>query len=82
VKSTSVGAFDAKTHLSQLLDRVEHGEEIEITRRGRAIARLVPSKPAPDANALHALARQVKEERGSYGVTSRDIAAWKSEGRR
>jgi prevent-host-death family protein len=36
-----VGAFEAKTHLSDLLDRVEQGEEIVITRRGRPVARLV-----------------------------------------
>jgi prevent-host-death family protein len=38
----AVGAFDAKTHLSDLLDRVEAGEEIVITRRGKPVARLVP----------------------------------------
>lgn len=38
----TVGAFEAKTHLSQLLDEVEHGETITITRRGVPIARLAP----------------------------------------
>ncbi len=38
----SVGLFDAKTHLSALLERVERGEEITITRHGTPIARLVP----------------------------------------
>lgn len=37
-----VGAFEAKSRLGQLLDRVEAGEEVIITRRGRAVARLVP----------------------------------------
>lgn len=37
-----VQASDAKTHLPQLLDDVERGETIVITRHGRAIARLVP----------------------------------------
>jgi prevent-host-death family protein len=40
---TEVGAFEAKNKLSALLDRVEGGEEITITRRGRVIARLVPA---------------------------------------
>ena len=43
-----VGAFEAKTKLGQLLDQVEHGEEIVITRRGRAVARLVPAEPGFD----------------------------------
>ncbi len=37
-----VGLFDAKTHLSQLIARVERGEEITITKRGIAVARLIP----------------------------------------
>ena len=38
----TIGAFDAKTNLSSLLDKVEAGEEVVITRHGKAIARLVP----------------------------------------
>ena len=38
----TVGVFEAKTHLSGLLEQVEEGEEITITRHGRAVARLVP----------------------------------------
>ncbi|MGH2363905.1 MAG: type II toxin-antitoxin system Phd/YefM family antitoxin [Chloroflexota bacterium] len=34
--------YDAKTHLSQLIERVERGEEIVIARGGRPVARLVP----------------------------------------
>ena len=37
-----VGAFEAKTHFSALLERVAKGETIAITRRGRLVARLVP----------------------------------------
>jgi antitoxin (DNA-binding transcriptional repressor) of toxin-antitoxin stability system len=36
-----VGTFEAKTHLSRLLDRVEAGEEVVITRHGKAVARIV-----------------------------------------
>jgi prevent-host-death family protein len=43
-----VGAFDAKNRLSALLDRVERGEEIVITRRGRPVAKLVPAAPGFD----------------------------------
>jgi prevent-host-death family protein len=37
-----IGAFEAKTHLSMLLDRVENGERITITRHGAPAAMLVP----------------------------------------
>ena len=43
-----VGAFEAKNRLGALLDWVEQGEEVLITRRGRAVARLVPAEPGVD----------------------------------
>jgi len=44
---SSFGAFEAKTHFSDLLDRVEQGDRIVITRHGRAVATLVPAKTTP-----------------------------------
>jgi prevent-host-death family protein len=38
-----VGAFEAKTHLSKLLDAVEAGQRIIITRHGKRVAELVPA---------------------------------------
>jgi prevent-host-death family protein len=53
-----IGAFEAKNTLGTLLDRVERGEEIVITRHGRAVARLVPHTKRVDANqALAAFGR-------------------------
>ena len=43
----TVSVYDAKTHLSGLLDRVEAGEEVLITRNGRPVARLVPAAATP-----------------------------------
>jgi prevent-host-death family protein len=42
----SVGVHEAKTHLSRLLEDVAGGEEVVITRRGEAVATLVPVRPA------------------------------------
>lgn len=42
----SVGVHEAKTHLSRLLELVAAGEEVEITNRGRAVARLVAADRA------------------------------------
>jgi len=44
----SVGVHEAKTHLSRLIDDVAGGEEIVITRRGEAVASLVPARRPPD----------------------------------
>ena len=41
-RSNSVGAYEAKTHLSELLEKVEAGEEITITKHGAPVAKLVP----------------------------------------
>ncbi|MBZ5687870.1 MAG: type II toxin-antitoxin system Phd/YefM family antitoxin [Acidobacteriia bacterium] len=40
----TVGAYEAKTHLSELLEKVEAGEEITITKHGVPVAKLVPVK--------------------------------------
>ena len=39
--------YSAKTHLSRLLDQVERGEEVIITRRGKPVAKLVRFEAAP-----------------------------------
>ncbi|GBD15874.1 hypothetical protein HRbin26_00769 [bacterium HR26] len=41
----TIGAFEAKVHFSEVLDRVEKGERIVITRRGVPVAMLVPISP-------------------------------------
>jgi prevent-host-death family protein len=53
-----IGAFEAKNTLGALLDRVEQGEEIVITRHGKPVARLAPCvEPIDQAAAQAALAR-------------------------
>ncbi|MEX2528237.1 MAG: type II toxin-antitoxin system prevent-host-death family antitoxin [Gemmatimonadota bacterium] len=57
---TSIGSYEAKTHLPALLKRVEEGEEIVITRHGQPVARLVPVSPGaarPVSDAIHGLLR-------------------------
>lgn len=41
---STVGAFDAKTHFSDLLKEVEKGGKVVITKHGRPVAKLVPVK--------------------------------------
>lgn len=60
-----VGAFEAKNRLGSLLDRVEQGEEIVITRRGKPVAKLVPANPGFDkAKARQAIAGLIEASRG------------------
>ena len=46
----SIGLFEAKTHLSELIARAERGEEVVITRHNKPVARLVPMGHALDAD--------------------------------
>jgi prevent-host-death family protein len=55
-----VGAFEAKNRLGTLLDWVEQGEEVVITRRGRAIARLVPNRPPANRDDARAAAQVIR----------------------
>lgn len=77
----SVGSFEAKTHLSELLASVERGEEIIITRRGTPVARLLPIAEATGrAAALEKLEAIRSKLRGR--VTSGDILDARDTGRR
>ena len=61
-----IGAFEAKNKLGALLDRVERGEEIIITRHGKPVARLVPIAGrrvfSPEQKAARARARARMEQ--------------------
>jgi antitoxin (DNA-binding transcriptional repressor) of toxin-antitoxin stability system len=85
---TRIGAHDAKTRLSELLDRVEAGEEIVITRHGRPVAKLTRTGPGHDVaaamaavTAMDELREQIAAEAGGP-FTIEEIIAWKNEGRR
>ena len=60
----TVGTFEAKTTLSALLDRVASGEEVLITKHGRAIARLVPAGVVDRSAAKAAIAAMKRESQG------------------
>ena len=70
-----VGLFDAKTHLSALVERAGRGEEITITRRGAAVARLVPAEEWRPHDPIEAAARIRKLRRGLKlkGATIRSL---------
>jgi len=77
----TIGLFDAKTHLSALLERVAQGEEITITKHGVPVALLFPAAnrrkkdPKKVAERIRALRRGARLE----GITIRQLLG---EGRR
>ncbi len=77
---TTVGAYEAKTHLPRLLEQVESGASFTITRHGREIARLVPadpraSDPVEVITALRVARKEVRRGRDS-------VRRMREEGRR
>jgi len=64
-----IGAFEAKNKLGMLLDRVEHGEEITITRHGKPVARLVPSTTPIDRPQARAALERIRTRAGNSKET-------------
>ncbi len=73
----TVGAFEAKTHLSRLLDKVEKGEKITITRHGTPVARLVPvekeKEEKPDVSVVIERIRELRKGITLGGLSIRDM---------
>jgi prevent-host-death family protein len=77
----TVGAYEAKTHLPALLDRVEQGEQITITRHGVPVATLVPASGArkPDIQKTIKAMMEFRKGQRLDGLTIRELI---EEGRR
>lgn len=77
---TEIGAFDAKTKLSEILRKVEQGERFTITLRGRPVANVVPSQNRDRQRAAEAV-RQLLAMPKITGVSAETIKEWIEEGR-
>lgn len=78
---SEVGTYEAKTHLAALLDRVERGEEVTITRHGRPVARLVPVAP-PSRSDLDAVFDEMDRLRSGNRLDGLRLRELIEEGRR
>ena len=89
----TVGLFEAKTHLSELIARAERGEEVIITRHNKPVARIVPIASASGevpaelverrrriAAEMQAIGREMEARGGP--ITVEEILSWRDEGRR
>jgi prevent-host-death family protein len=73
----TVGAFEAKTHFSELLERAEQGEEITITRRGKPVARIVPAEQKIDTAAVQKVLDRIRKRAKKTGIKRFDWKEWK-----
>ncbi len=80
---STIGAYEAKTKFSELLERVENGERVTITRHGRPVAELVPTKQRDPAKVreafsrLRALAKEVDVK-----MSWEELKTYRDEGKR
>ena len=76
---TTIKVAEAKTHLSELLGKVERGESFVIARGDKPVARLVP---IDDVEKRQRNIEAIKRERKNYrGLSEADIVSWIREGR-
>ena len=78
----SVGAFEAKTRLSELLERVAKGEMFVITKHGHPVARLVPERSRDPQRAARAAERLKDFHKGMPRVPLQDLLDTRHEGHR
>ena len=77
-----IPSSEAKIHLARLLDDVERGESLVITRHGQPIARLVPNAEARTADRAKVIEAMRADAKGRGKITVEEIIAWRDEGRR
>jgi len=80
--ANTVGAYEAKTHLSELLEKVEAGEEITITRHGSPVAKLVPMKRKATADERAAAIQRIQKLGKSLSLGGLKIKDLIAEGRK
>jgi prevent-host-death family protein len=81
-----VGIFEARTHLSSLLDELEKGGEVTITRHGKPVAKLVQATDEPSedviAQRLAAIARlRARAKARGITVSHEEVKSWIEDGR-
>jgi len=77
----AVGAYEAKTHLSRLIDEVARGERFAITKNGVPVAMLVPV-PASRKSDLREVIQQLRELRREVKLEGLSLREMIEEGRR
>jgi prevent-host-death family protein len=82
-----VGIFEAKTHLSSLVDEVEKGREVVITRHGKPVAKLVRAEQRLTPEQVEKRRKALLElreigRRLNINATQEEIKSWIEEGRR
>ena len=73
-----VGDFEAKNKLGHLLDLVEQGEEVTITRDGKDVARIVPPRSRPGRHQARAAIQRIHERAEAAKLGRFDWTEWRA----
>lgn len=82
ISMRTIQASEAKTQLLRLLDEVERGEHVVITRHGKPVAEIVPHAEADRVRIERAVANIQEIRKRTQPVSVDEILAWRDEGRR
>ena len=74
----TIGAFEAKTHFSDLLSQAEQGFAVIVTRRGKPVARIVPFEQKQDATKARAAFAAIMDMKKQTPKRSFNWEEWKS----
>jgi prevent-host-death family protein len=77
---TTVGAYEAKTHLPRLIRAVERGETVIITRHGKPVAKLAPVEDQRRKDIAEVMERMAALRRRLPKVSIEELLAWRHEG--
>ncbi|MBU4199943.1 MAG: type II toxin-antitoxin system Phd/YefM family antitoxin [Verrucomicrobia bacterium] len=81
MKTIQIGAFDAKTHFSQLLQDVIKGKTFEILRRGKPVAHLTSVRVTDNFHAAREALDYLRNLRRTISVSRAEVRGWINEGR-
>jgi prevent-host-death family protein len=73
-----IGDFEAKNKLGHLLDLVEQGEEVTITRDGKDVARIVPPRSRPGRHQARAAIQRIRERAEAAKLGRFDWTEWRA----
>jgi prevent-host-death family protein len=79
---SSMGAYEAKVHFSELLERVATGEEILITKHGNPVARMVPAKKTSTTQSRLEAIQKIRQLSSTLSLGAEKVSQLKNSGRR
>lgn len=81
MKTIQIGAFDAKTHFSELLQDVLKGKTFEILRRGKPVAHLTGIHVTDNSRVAREALDYLRDLRRTISVSRVEVRRWINEGR-